>query len=88
MNPLEIIPLPHANWGVVWGMLIVYFAVMIGIGFYYSRPRYLKDTKDLILTGYRVGRWRIAGSIGATWINGVSFAAFASLGYLVGMSGY
>lgn len=65
--------------GVIWTIIIVYMAAMIGIGFY-SKAK-IKDSSDYHLAGRRLGPILMAGTLAATEIGGGSSVGVASKAY-------
>ncbi|WP_153126795.1 sodium:solute symporter family protein [Peribacillus tepidiphilus] len=63
----------------IWTIIIVYMAVMIGIGFY-SKTK-IKDSTDYHLAGRRLGPIMLAGTLAATEIGGGSSVGVASKAY-------
>jgi solute:Na+ symporter, SSS family len=71
---------------VSWTVLVIYLVVIIGIGLWLSRR--VVDSEDLMLAGRKAGRWLIAFSIGATWVNGATLMGGTGVGYNTGSGTY
>jgi solute:Na+ symporter, SSS family len=65
--------------GTIWTIIIIYMAVMIGIGIY-SKTK-IKDSNDYHLAGRRLGPIMLAGTLAATEIGGGSSVGVASKAY-------
>lgn len=66
-------------------ILIIYVAVMVGIGFYTSKRT--KSTNDFMLGGRNVGSWLTAFSYGTTYFSAVVFIGYAGqFGWSYGIS--
>lgn len=65
--------------GTIWGIIIVYMLIMLGIGFY-SKTK-VKDSTDYHLAGRRLGPIMVAGTLAATEIGGGSSVGVASKAY-------
>ncbi|MEK3978610.1 hypothetical protein MKY37_05870 [Psychrobacillus sp. FSL K6-2836] len=65
--------------GIIWGIIIVYMLVMIGIGFYAKTK--IKSSEDYHLAGRRLGPIMLAGTLAATEIGGGSSVGVASKAY-------
>lgn len=65
--------------GIIWTIIIVYMAAMIGIGIY-AKTR-IKDGNDYHLAGRRLGPIMLAGTLAATEIGGGSSIGVASKAY-------
>ncbi len=57
------------------GMLVIFFAVMIGVGFY-SR-KHTTDVKGFVLGGRSVGPWLTAFAYGTSYFSAVIFVGYA-----------
>ncbi|MBQ7740520.1 MAG: sodium/solute symporter [Eubacterium sp.] len=57
------------------GMLVVFFAIMIGVGFY-SR-KHATDVKGFVLGGRSVGPWLTAFAYGTSYFSAVIFVGYA-----------
>ncbi|MFJ8258549.1 sodium:solute symporter [Peribacillus asahii] len=65
--------------GIIWTIIIVYMAAMIGIGLYAKTK--IKDNNDYHLAGRRLGPIMLAGTLAATEIGGGSSVGVASKAY-------
>ncbi|KON67862.1 sodium:solute symporter [Peribacillus butanolivorans] len=65
--------------GIIWTIIIVYMAAMIGIGLYAKTK--IKDSNDYHLAGRRLGPIMLAGTLAATEIGGGSSIGVASKAY-------
>ena len=65
--------------GIIWTIIIIYMAAMIGIGFYAKTK--IKDGNDYHLAGRRLGPIMLAGTLAATEIGGGSSIGVASKAY-------
>ena len=65
--------------------LCVYFAFMIGVGFYHARR--IDSVDDYLVCGWNVGFWRIVGTTIATWCGAAAFIGFMGMGFSTGISG-
>ncbi|MBO0996680.1 sodium:solute symporter family protein [Bacillus sp. SD075] len=65
--------------GIIWTIIIVYMAAMIGIGLYAKTK--IKDSDDYHLAGRRLGPIMLAGTLAATEIGGGSSIGVASKAY-------
>lgn len=65
---------------VVWAIVLVYFAIMIGIGFYY-RKKANNSIDDYLVAGRRLGPWLVAGTLAATQVGGGSTMGVAQNAY-------
>ncbi|MBS4212780.1 MULTISPECIES: sodium:solute symporter family transporter [Neobacillus] len=65
--------------GIIWTIVIVYMAAMIGIGLYAKTK--VKDSNDYHLAGRRLGPIMLAGTLAATEIGGGSSVGVASKAY-------
>ncbi|AZU64474.1 sodium:solute symporter family transporter [Neobacillus mesonae] len=65
--------------GIIWTIIIVYMAAMIGIGLYAKTK--IKDSNDYHLAGRRLGPIMLAGTLAATEIGGGSSVGVASKAY-------
>ena len=57
------------------GMLMVYIAIMMGIGLYTSRKT--KSVSDFVLGGRNVGSWLTAFAYGTSYFSAVVFIGYA-----------
>lgn len=64
---------------IIWMIIIVYMAVMVGIGIY-SKSK-IKDSTDYHLAGRRLGPIMLAGTLAATEIGGGSSVGVAAKAY-------
>ena len=65
--------------GTIWAIIIIYMAVMIGIGLYAKTK--IKDSADYHLAGRRLGPIMLAGTLAATEIGGGSSVGVAAKAY-------
>ncbi|WP_419955230.1 sodium:solute symporter family protein [Neobacillus niacini] len=65
--------------GIIWTIIIVYMAAMVGIGLYAKTK--IKDSNDYHLAGRRLGPIMLAGTLAATEIGGGSSVGVASKAY-------
>jgi solute:Na+ symporter, SSS family len=65
--------------GIIWTIIIVYMAAMVGIGVYAKTK--IKDSNDYHLAGRRLGPIMLAGTLAATEIGGGSSVGVASKAY-------
>ncbi|GIN99021.1 solute:Na+ symporter, SSS family protein [Siminovitchia terrae] len=65
--------------GIIWTIIIVYMAAMIGIGLYAKTK--IKNSNDYHLAGRRLGPIMLAGTLAATEIGGGSSVGVASKAY-------
>lgn len=65
--------------GIIWTIIIIYMAAMIGIGLYAKTK--IKDGNDYHLAGRRLGPIMLAGTLAATEIGGGSSIGVASKAY-------
>ena len=56
-------------------MLVVFFAIMIGIGFY--TRKHATDVKGFVLGGRSVGPWLTAFAYGTSYFSAVVFVGYA-----------
>ena len=68
------------------GYIVVYFAIMFAIGFYYFTK--VKDADDYLIGGWNMGFWPILGTIISTWCGASIFIGTVSLSYNVGVSAF
>jgi SSS family solute:Na+ symporter len=69
--------------------MIIFFAVMIGIGFYYNKKEKVSSSSDdYILAGRRAPLLIVAGSFFATMVSTGTVAGYAGSGYSNGISAY
>lgn len=66
--------------------IILYFAIMFSIGFYYFKK--VKDADDYLIAGWNMGFWPIVGTIISTFCGAAVFIGWVGMGYNVGISGY
>lgn len=66
--------------GIVWVILILYFAAMVGVGFYY-RKKASKSMDDYLVAGRKLGPWLVAGTLAATQVGGGSTMGVAQNAY-------
>lgn len=67
------------------GMLMVYIAIMMGIGLYTSRKT--KSVSDFVLGGRNVGSWLTAFAYGTSYFSAVVFIGYAGqFGWSYGVS--
>lgn len=66
-------------------VIIVYFAVMIAVGF--LGVRRARSTDDFLVAGRRLGHWRYASTLSAVVLGGASTIGGVRLGYKYGISG-
>jgi SSS family transporter len=62
-----------------FGVLAVYLAALVGMGFYFSRRE--KSTKDFFLGGHRVPWWAAGLSIFGTQLSAITFMAIPGKAY-------
>lgn len=74
--------------GTAWylGYIIVYFAIMFGIGFYYFTK--VKNADDYLIGGWSMGFWSIVGTVISTWCGASIFIGTVSLAFIYGFSAY
>ena len=60
---------------VTLGMIMVYIAIMMGIGVYTSRKT--KSVNDFVLGGRNVGSWLTAFAYGTSYFSAVVFIGYA-----------
>ena len=68
------------------GYVVVYFAIMFGIGIYYFFK--VKSADDYLIGGWNMGFWPIVGTVISTWCGASVFIGTVGLGFTVGASGY
>lgn len=68
------------------GYIIVYFAFMFGVGFYYFTK--VKNSDDYLIAGWNMGFWPIVGTIISTWCGAAVFIGWVGMGFNVGLSGF
>jgi len=66
-------------------IIIVYFAVMLGIGVYFYRKN--QDIEDYYVGGRSIGSWHIGLSVVATDVGGGFSIGLGGLGFSIGISG-
>lgn len=66
--------------------IVVYFAIMFGIGFYYFMK--VKSADDYLIGGWNMGFWPIVGTVISTWCGASVFIGTVGLAFNVGMSAY
>lgn len=66
--------------------IVIYFAIMFGIGFYYFTK--VKNADDYLIAGWNMGFWPIVGTIISTFCGAAVFIGWVGMGYNVGISGY
>ncbi len=66
----------------VLGALSLYFLVIVGIGFFYSRKA--NSTEDFILAGHSLSTPFVTGSVVATWLGGAVILGGAKEAYIGG----
>jgi len=66
-----------------YGIVLVYFAVILGIGTWFSRRQ--KTTKDFFFGGQKFAWWLIAFSLIATTVGSYSFVKYSEIGYAYGL---
>lgn len=69
-----------------WPIVIAYLVITMGVGLWAKSK--VKDTADLMVAGRKAGRWLIAFSITATWINGATLIGGTGGGYKLGAGDY
>ena len=68
------------------GMLVLFFGIMIGIGFYCKRNS--TDVSGFVLGGRSVGPWLTAFAYGTSYFSAVIFVGYAGqFGWKFGMGG-
>lgn len=65
--------------------LIIYFMVIIAIGFYHSRK--VKSMEDYLIARWDVGFLVIVGTMIATLCGAAAFIGFVGMGFATGISG-
>lgn len=71
--------------GITIAMLVIYIAVMLGIGIYTSRKT--KSVSDFVLGGRGVGSWLTAFAYGTSYFSAVVFIGYAGqFGWSYGIS--
>src|SRR5574344_562136 len=66
-------------------LLIVFFAIMIGVGLY--ARRHATNVNDFVLGGRKVGPWLTAFAYGTSYFSAVVFVGYAGqFGYKYGLS--
>lgn len=69
--------------------ITLFFAAMIGVGFFFSRREKVAASSDnYILAGRRAPLFIVAGSFFATFVSTGTLVGYAGTGYSVGVSGY
>lgn len=68
------------------GYIVVYFAMMFGVGFYYFKK--IKNADDYLIAGWNMGFWPIVGTIISTFCGASVFIGWVGMGFNVGISGY
>ena len=61
--------------GIKIGILVVYFAIMVGIGLYCRK--HATDVKGFVLGGRSVGPWLTAFAYGTSYFSAVVFVGYA-----------
>lgn len=69
---------------VFWGIIIAYFALILGFGSYFAR--YNKSTSDFFFSGRRFSWWLITMSIVATGVGSHSFLKYSAKAFEHGFS--
>ena len=70
-------------------VILVFFAVMIGIGFYYNKKGQADtNSDDYILAGRKAPLLIVAGSLFATWVSSATVMGYAGSGYTVGLGSF
>ncbi len=67
-----------------YGIVIVYFIAILGIGTYFGRKQ--KTTQDFFFGGRRFSWWLIAFSLVATTVGSYSFVKYSNVGFSYGLS--
>ena len=65
-------------------IVVVYFVIVFGIGFYHSRKE--RDTKDYFLAGQHIGWFAVGASLFATNISSEHFIGLAGSGASTGLA--
>lgn len=81
---MELIQGPPINKVIFYGVIIVYFTVVLGLGMLFSTQT--RTTKDFFFSGQRFSAWLIAFSCIATVIGSYSFVKYSAAGYRFGLS--
>ena len=67
------------------GMIIIYVAIMMGIGVYTARQT--RSVSDFVLGGHSVGSWLTAFAYGTSYFSAVVFIGYAGqFGWTYGVS--
>ena len=66
-------------------IFIVYFAVMLGVGFYFFRRN--KNVEDYYVGGRSLGSWHVGLSVVATDVGGGFSIGLGGLGFTIGLAG-
>lgn len=70
-------------------VILVFFAVMIGIGFYYNKKGQADtNSDDYILAGRKAPLLIVAGSLFATWVSSATVMGYAGSGFTVGLGSF
>lgn len=70
-------------------VILAFFGVMIGIGFYYNKKGNAGDSSDdYILAGRKAPLLIVAGSLFATWVSSATVMGYAGSGYSVGLGAF
>ena len=70
-------------------VILVFFAMMIGIGFYYNKKGQADtNSDDYILAGRKAPLLIVAGSLFATWVSSATVMGYAGSGFTVGLGAY
>ena len=67
-------------------MLLLFFAVMVGIGFYCKQSA--TDVNGFVLGGRSVGPWLTAFAYGTSYFSAVIFVGYAGIRYCVDLDRY
>ncbi|MGM8932504.1 sodium:solute symporter family protein [Salinicola halophyticus] len=65
-------------------VLAVYFALILGLGYYHSRG--IQDSEDFLVSGRNTGFWVLAGTIVGTNVGGGTMIGISAEAYRVGVS--
>ena len=65
---------------IIWIIIAIYMATMIGIGLYASK-KHVKGAEDYLLAGRKLGPIMLAGTLAATEIGGGSSVGVAAKAY-------
>lgn len=68
--------------------VVLFCALMIGVGFYYNKKKASKDSDDYILAGRSAPLIVVVGSYFATSVSTGSLVGYAGMGFSGGISGY